>query len=170
MPRRVSMKGKGAEIFFGDYSASPPDPRTTDEPERAAAPPLPPAARASEQERILATKQESMHTRTRKIKQAITPADPATDATTPAAVLNGIWRDLTERATVTNAFRYTDRELEALTDALYAVHKRHGVKLSKQEVARLGLNAVLWDYREHGETSLLAELIRRRKRQPFVHS
>ena len=70
-----------------------------------------------------------------------------------------------QRATVTNAFRYTDRELEWLTDTLYEVGKRHQVKLSKQEVARFGLDIVLADYQARGDASLLSELARRRKRQ-----
>ena len=70
-----------------------------------------------------------------------------------------------EPATITNAFRYTERELTALADTLYEVTKRHRVKVSKQDVARLGLNAVLAEYELRGEESLLAELIRRKKRQ-----
>jgi len=70
---------------------------------------------------------------------------------------------VSERATVTNAFRYTERELSWLTDAIYEVFKRYGTKLTKQEVARLGLAAVLLDYQERGDASLLAQLAARRK-------
>jgi hypothetical protein len=80
-------------------------------------------------------------------------------------VLNGIAASLAERATITNAFRYTDQELAWLTDVLYEITKRHKVKLTKQDIARLGLNAVLWDWRERGDASLLGEFVRKRKAQ-----
>lgn len=81
-----------------------------------------------------------------------------------ADTLNAIWQYMGERATVTNAFRYTDQELSWLTDAIYEINKRHGVKLTKQDIARLGLNAILWDYRVRGDDSLLGEFTFRRKR------
>jgi hypothetical protein len=76
-----------------------------------------------------------------------------------------LWEDVSARATVTNAFRYTQRELTELGDVLYELGKRHGVKLSKQEIARLGLDAVLRDYRMRRDHSLLGQLVLRRKRR-----
>ncbi len=78
-------------------------------------------------------------------------------------ILDTIGGYVSERATVTNAFRYTEQELSWLTDALYEVTKRHNVKLTKQDVARLGLIAVLWDYRTRGDDSLLGEMAIRKK-------
>ncbi len=59
-----------------------------------------------------------------------------------AEVPNGISTHIAERATITNAFRYTD-----------------------QELAWLGLNAILWDWRVRGDASLLGEFVKRRKSQ-----
>ncbi len=64
---------------------------------------------------------------------------------------------------MTNAFRYTERELSWLTDAIYEVFKRYRAKISKQEVARWGLAAVLLDFQERGDASLLAQLAARKK-------
>jgi len=85
---------------------------------------------------------------------------------TLADLLPVIYDQVASRATVSNAFRYTDSELERLTDALYQITKRHRVKLTKQDVARLGLNAVLWDHETRGKDSLLTQLALRKKREP----
>ena len=87
-------------------------------------------------------------------------AEPAT----PREVPDGVWDSLEEPATITNSFRYTDAELSALTDVLYQIGKQQGARLSKQEVARLGLNVVLDDYRRRGPASLLGQLAARRRR------
>jgi hypothetical protein len=114
--------------------------------------------------------QESKHAR----KQTSGERDQASASDTEASIataqppfpgtLDSLWLALSARATVTNAFRYTQQDLSWLTDALYELGKRHRVKLTKQDVARLGLNAVLWDYRLHGDASLLGEFAIRRKR------
>jgi len=97
----------------------------------------------------------------------VTGGPPAARETEPAVlreVPDDVWDSLEEPATITNSFRYTDAELSALTDVLYQVGKQQGAKLSKQEVARLGLNVVLDDYRRRGSGSLLGQLATRRRR------
>ena len=79
-----------------------------------------------------------------------------------SVILDAIWRDLAEQATVTNAFRYTHEELGQLTDAIYELGKEYGTRVTKQEVARLGLNAILTDYQIRGPDSLLSTFIARR--------
>ena len=86
------------------------------------------------------------------------------ESTTPQEVPSDVWDSLEEPATITNSFRYTDAELSALTDVLYQIGKQQGAKLSKQEVARLGLNVVLDDYQRRGPASLLGQLAARRRR------
>lgn len=97
----------------------------------------------------------------------VTGGPPTAHETEPAAVRevpDDVWDSLEEPATITNSFRYTDAELSALTDVLYQIGKQQGAKLSKQEVARLGLNVVLDDYRRRGSGSLLGQLAARRRR------
>ena len=64
-----------------------------------------------------------------------------------------VWARVDMPATITNSFRYTESELSALADVLYEVRKLHGAKLTKQDVARLGLNVVLEDYCRRGPAS-----------------
>ena len=186
MAKRVSMKGKGAAIFFGDDPIDAPltpaaemVPVIDSQPPADAAPEaadsigvpgrLPEPHADSAQDGPDARVQEGMHARTHARARERRPAPPAPAPPPPPSlpheVLDAVEGQVADRATITNAFRYTEAELTALTDALYALNKRRPVKLSKQDVARLGLNAVLWDYEVHGETSLLAELARRKNRR-----
>jgi hypothetical protein len=112
-----------------------------------------------------ASRQERLRTGGREVVTGGSPtarheAEPAT----PREVPDDVWDNLEEPATITNSFRYTDAELSALTDVLYQIGKQQGAKLSKQEVARLGLNVVLDDYRRRGSGSLLGQLAARRRR------
>ncbi len=182
MTKRVSIKGRGADLFFGEYepenlvpmpTASPaeeaadaaPDESVTKaigqaEPSTAApSTPAAPEQDSDKQARMHARKQESKKARMHASNGAATE-----DAGLPSTLPAEVWDLVAEQATITNAFRYTDHDLTSLADVLYDITKRHRVKISKQDVARLGLNAVLLDYQEHGDASLLGELARRKKR------
>ena len=167
MVRRVSLKGKGADIFFGadvpaDAATSPIEKVSeTDASPSDAAQAAKPMQRPAKEGQRRASMQESMHAR----KHASLPDDEPEVTPIGPELIARIAPLLSERATITNAFRYTDRELSSLTDAIYEVTKRHGIKLSKQDIARLGLNFVLWDYRTRGDDSLLGVLALRRKAQ-----
>lgn len=204
--KRVSMKGRGADIFFGEYEAPAPaaargpegaaeqpqdaaavlptppadptggDPDSAPEdtatptdaaPDRPAVEPaaLSGAAGASDPQGEGAEAQQPSK---RASKQALAggtpePAQPWSAPLDPA-VLDATWPNVARQATLANTFRYTDEELTWLNDALYDLTTRHRVKLTKQDIARLGLNAVLWDYQVHGDASLLGELVRRKRR------
>jgi hypothetical protein len=207
-PGRVSLKGKGADIFFGDYT--PPglaEPTTEPVPEAAQSPapatateggrgpgrdreedrtvitpPISTQARlqadvqaaeqdilqAAQQESIVASKSASRQERLRNGGRGVVTGGPPTAHETGPAVLqevpDDVWDSLEEPATITNSFRYTDAELSTLTDVLYQIGKQQGAKISKQEVARLGLNVVLDDYHRRGPASLLGQLAARRRR------
>lgn len=77
--------------------------------------------------------------------------------------LGELWPVLAEPATITNAFRFADGELERLSDVVYQISKRHAVKVPKQDVVRLALGAVLLEYEREGDESLLGRYICRRK-------
>jgi hypothetical protein len=199
-PSRVSLKGKGADIFFGDYtppglaaseqqpapvapaesSRAPGRAREREEDRTPATPPEqellqadvqapePEGLQAGWQESIVASKSASRQERLRTGgRGVVTGGPPAAHQVEPATlreVPDDVWDNLEEPATITNSFRYTDAELSALTDVLYQIGKQQGAKLSKQEVARLGLNVVLDDYQRRGSGSLLGQLAARRRR------
>ena len=206
-PKRVSVRGRGADLFFGDFEPAdtppPPDqepapavPQVTTaapaadddpEPEPSAAIVAPPSTPilpvAAGDEGSLetplpdeasggrASQQAGRQTSKRAIRQASNnvskddaPGDTAGDGALDPGVLGFLWENMVEQARVANTFRYTEQELDWLADALYEITKRHRARLTKQDIARLGLNAVLWDYRVRGDASLLGEFVRRRQR------
>ncbi len=87
----------------------------------------------------------------------------AESGATAADPLGELWPVLAEPATITNAFRFANGELERLGDVVYQISKQHAVKIPKQDVVRLALGAVLLDYERDGEESLLGRYVRRRK-------
>ena len=101
----------------------------------------------------------------RKRTPQVSPQAEAPIAEFPAGTfLDAMWERLASQASISNSFRYTAHELDELADALYQVSKDEQTRLTKQDIARLGLNAVLWDYRCRGEASLLREFARRKRR------
>jgi hypothetical protein len=226
MPKRISLKGRGADIFFGDglSSGSPlatsplqaenpspspvpdsdtivnleqpadtPSPETeiSVQPEQAAVIPDPDqnpeptdvSLDACMQESKHASKQASMEeskladvslfpqTKRSRKRPNVALSAPETNLSgvdmrpSPVEILNGVWQNINDRGMITNAFRYSDEELTLLADILYEVSKKYAAKISKQDIARLGLDALLWDYQQHGEASLLIEFVKRKKDQ-----
>ncbi len=204
--KRVSMKGRGADIFFGEYeapapaaargpegaaeqpqdaaavlptppaeptggdpAAAPGDPATPTDaaPDRPAVEPTAPdsAAGASDPQGDGAEAQQPSKRATKQARAGGIPKpERLRSAPLDPAVLDATWPNVARQATLANTFRYTDEELTWLNDALYDLTTRHRVKLTKQDIVRLGLNAVLWDYQVHGDASLLGELARRKRR------
>jgi len=168
MPRRVSVKGKGADIFFGNYTT--PAPAEQPEPPQTDTPAVPDDSNiATNQQTNKPTKQP-----TNKRTKAATnrPTNQASVQELPSVVApvtaglssNEIWLMHAAQPVLATTFRYSSEELALLEDVLHEVSKRSGVKLSKQEVARLALDLVLRDYAERGEASIIAELAQRKKK------
>ena len=168
MPRRVSVKGKGADIFFGSYTT--PAPAEQPEPPQTDTPAVPDDSNiATNQQTNKPTKQP-----TNKRTKAATnrPTDQASvqellslvAPVTAGLSSDAIWRMHAAQPVLATTFRYSSEELALLEDVLHEVSKRSGVKLSKQEVARLALDLVLRDYAERAEASIIAELAQRKKK------
>jgi hypothetical protein len=190
-PKRVSLKGKGADIFFGDY-APPSSESVTEEAPAVVAPtpdlePAEPASTApspsipadhesatGQSERLQASKQETTLASKPSRKRAGRPPSKqasegvgSASGVTPAfaEIADAVWVSVDAPATITNSFRYTEAELSAVADTLYELSRPRGTRLTKQDIARLGLNVVLDDYRRRGPASLLGQLAARRQRR-----
>lgn len=61
--------------------------------------------------------------------------------------------------------RLAPEELETITDLAYEARKAYGVKLTQQDIVRLGVAWLLANYRERQATSVLGLFIRSRKEQ-----
>lgn len=94
------------------------------------------------------------------MQASLQPSKPGTDH---LDVLHSLWKDLSEAATITNAFRFTETDMQLLTDATYSLGKVFGIKVSKQEVVRLALRALLLEYERERQDSLLARYAHRKQ-------
>ena len=55
--------------------------------------------------------------------------------------------------------RFTPEEKKAIADLIYT-YRNKGLRTSENEVARIGVNFILQDYRENGEESILARTLK----------
>jgi hypothetical protein len=62
-------------------------------------------------------------------------------------------------------FRYGQREVDWMEEVIFEVRRSHGVKLSKQDIVRLGVQLTLQNYKKAGTDSALGLLVRRRGMQ-----
>jgi hypothetical protein len=171
MPKRVSLKGKGAELFFGEFPAA------IEADAEAAAPQVPAEqqleAAASQQEAALAPSSPSAPI------TASTEAKPATRARTSRApvrakgaagqsvhalpsvdtsAVEAIRQVIKVPGREVSYVRMTPEEKAQLSDIVYT-YKRQGQKTSENELNRIAINYLLLDYHEHGEQSVLARVL-----------
>jgi len=59
--------------------------------------------------------------------------------------------------------RLAREELEVIRDIAYEAQKTYGVKLTQQDVVRLGVSWLLANYQERGDTSVLGLFLRSRR-------
>ena len=154
MSGRVSIKGQGAEIFFGeaakhletsedenaDHQDAPipppeskPASKTTDQP-------------ASQQTSLPASKQAALP------REAVPTLSPSTRRKL---------RDLLEREHRThNTYRYHDDELAAVRDIVYELEVRWGAKTTRNDVMRAAILWAIEDYNTRSQESCLLQLLK----------
>lgn len=166
-PKRVSIKGRGSDLFFGDGAAALTAPNTSqsesiassgDQSTQAQAS-LQTSSPSSKQANNIASKQASHQAR----RSTPSPVHGASSSLAADASLASILEGMSGRAAIANTFRFTEEELARLEDVIYALTKSQRSKFSRQDVIRLGLNLALWDYEARGDASLLAQAAARRK-------
>jgi hypothetical protein len=173
--KRVSLKGKGADLFFGDYAPEPPpversepnigdsdDPLAVDkvmdagstvkngaEPaDGPATTPAPPRA-STEPHAPPARAQARSHAS----KQAsINIKNEGANA------VEAIRKTVKTLGREVSFVRLTPEEKGALAEVVYA-YKRQGIKTTENEINRIAINALLADYHARGEASLLARVL-----------
>lgn len=174
MGNRISLKGRGADIFFGVPPDKPAADNTSPLPARGEEsspawlepPKLTPATpegqegRADpedrEQARFEAPKEAPLQARKLTSKQV--PAGKPTERTLEdrlAAVFSS-------EGLKANTFRYTQEELDAIRDIVYHLETVYRKKIDKNDVVRLALNWLIYDFDEHEEESLLVRILTRK--------
>ena len=172
--KRVSLKGKGADLFFGDYTppnqadadpiedaapiATPPDdapattPASDERPAPSAAERATPRSRRRTQTSKAASNGASGHT----IDRASTLASP--QAIASVETIEAIRKVVKAPGREVSFVRLTPEEKTRLGDLVYTF-KRQGQKTTENEINRIALNYLLHDFQEHGERSVLARVL-----------
>ena len=183
MAKRVSLKGKGAELFFGDYPA-PPSPAPA-EALGAVAPELPadgpngappttaPAAGENVGPEASATAEPAATAPPRARRQRQPVSQPAavseqlgnhdsklasTRASYKREEIEAIRRVVKTPGREVSFVRLTPEEKGQLAEVVYTF-KRQGQKTTENEINRIAINALLADYRANGEQSVLAKVL-----------
>jgi hypothetical protein len=64
------------------------------------------------------------------------------------------------------SYRFTRDEIDALRDIVYELEAKRGLRLTRNDVIRLGLNWVIDDYRVHGKDSVLMQVMKEERWKP----
>lgn len=173
MPKRVSLKGKGADLFFGDYpavadvEAIPAADQLDEAPSETAALPSPVASANSVSAPAVDAEPASPAARRKAPQRAARrESDPSSLGAERAIALPSVDADTVEtiRQVIkvpgreVSYLRLTPEEKADLSDIVYT-YKRQGQKTSETEINRIALNYLLLDYREHGQQSVLARVL-----------
>jgi len=165
--KRVSIKGRGSDLFFGDGASALTTPNMSQsEPIASSADQsnqTPTSLQASSPSTKQASNVASKQARDQTRRSVPTPVHGDVSTLAASASLAAILESMNGRAAIANTFRFTEEELARLEDVIYALTKSQRSKFSRQDVIRLGLNLALWDYETRGDASLLAQAAARRK-------
>jgi hypothetical protein len=173
--KRVSLQGKGAELFFGDYTPAnqpPPDQAavaaedsaptpveapTPPRPNGAVAVPSPIAARSSGRPPRQAPRrqQPAAGSPTADNRASERASKLADDGAETIAAIRKVVKTLGKEVSFV---RLTPEEKAQLTDIVYA-YKRQGQKTTENEINRIAINFLLFDYHQNGEQSVLARAL-----------
>ena len=154
MPKRASVKGMGADIFFGGEPAPAAPEELSDEAENPvadqeqSAPPAPIRPLRPAEERQPARARAS----TLASEQASRLA-AASDET-----IDIIRRAVKVAGKEVSFVRLTVEEKAQLADIVYT-YKRQGKKTTENEINRIAVNYMIADYKANGERSVLARVI-----------
>ena len=176
MPKRVSVKGKGADLFFGDYdpvgSAVQPTelvPANGQSPEQLPdAPPTPTApASVAPVDPVTETPTKGSRAKSaspRASRPASAPADEHASelasmlASVESETIEAIRKVVKTQGREVSFIRLTPEEKAQVSDIVYT-YKRQGQKTTENQINRIAINYLLHDYHEHGEQSVLARVL-----------
>lgn len=152
MINRISIKGRGDDVFFPDEESTNKQPST----EKS-------EVRASQQADLSASLSASEHASMQASKPASTQKGNSTAVSADAQkdYEHSRMRDLVHRDhPVHGSYRFTQDELDALRDIVYELEVKRGVSVTRNDVIRLGLNHVIEDYSRLGDLSLLLQVFK----------
>ena len=176
MPKRVSVKGKGADLFFGDYDpagsaaqptesipengqsleqlpeTSPPTVSPADLAPAEAATQSPPRVSPAKSDSRRASPSASWSPVKQESKLASVLASAESDT------VEAIRKVVKTQGREVSFIRLTPEEKAQVSDIVYT-YKRQGQKTTENQINRIAINYLLHDYHEHGEQSVLARVL-----------
>jgi len=160
MSERFSIKGKGAELFFGAEERREPEPK--------------PESEAPEVTAIHVASQPASTPATQPPGQQATLPPSAQDtmsAPTPAVGIDASTRDhlrqqLEQDHPLHLSYRFAREEIDALRDIVYELEAKRGLRITRNDIIRIGLNWVIDDYRARGKDSLLMQVMKEERWKP----
>jgi len=167
MTGRFSIKGRGADIFFGDQPQESPG-EAIDSESGSDIEPQPDSSRkrppeeVSELERgVLPDSKTARQTAILPDKQqASFPGGvPGWSVSLDSTALRELRSLLKREHRIHNTFRYSQEELEAVRDIVYETEVRWGRKLTRNDVMRAALDLIIEDFRARQQDSFLARLL-----------
>lgn len=150
MSERISIKGKGDELFFGadQPGGSPKDAemRATQFADNPASQPAPLPASSPATMPPSAQQEE---------QQPDVPGDA--DGTEAMRRLHGL---LMEEHSLHYSYRFTRSEIDFIRDAVYELEVKHELPATRNDIVRVGLNWLMEDYRLRRKESVLVRVLR----------
>ena len=167
MTNRFSIKGRGADIFFGNPPQESPDEATEDEsgsdivPQPDSSGKQPPEGVSERERGVLPDSKTARQTAILSDKQqASFPASvPGWSISLDQTALRELRSLLKREHRIHNTFRYSQEELEAVRDIVYEMEVRWGKKLTRNDVMRAALDVIIEDFRARQQDSFLARLL-----------
>ena len=154
MPKRASVKGMGADIFFGGEPAPAALDELDDESERSVTEPDQPSTPAPIRELHPAEALQPARPRASQLASE----QASTLATVSDETIDTIRRAVKVAGKEVSFVRLTAEEKAQLTDIVYT-YKRQGKKTTENEINRIAVNYMIADYKANGERSVLARVI-----------
>jgi hypothetical protein len=169
--KRVSLKGKGADLFFGGNQPAGADAQRADQdqmegslPDVANQPSAPDLPHPPDEE-VSPTEPAP----TREAEAQRTPSEAMTSASEPVsyrasmlasndAGIEAIRRVVRHTGREVSFVRLSPEEKGRLADIVYT-YRRQGLKTTENEINRIAINALLEDYNTNGAESLLARVL-----------
>ena len=161
MAKKLNVNGimnelrEGSAFFQKPVANPPPEAESADEktPNTAPVPPVPQASQAGS-----SPASTPPHKQDNEIAVDENRQHDSMLASYQASMIEPIRKALKSQGKEVSFVRLTEDEKTALADIVYT-YRRQKVKTSENEINRIAINFLIRDYEEHGEGSILAQVI-----------
>lgn len=176
MAKRVSVKGKGADLFFGDYdpagAATDPGAAVSADGQSAMHSPAPDAITADSTAIESSAAVAKTPVKRPRAKPSSSPASNIDSGSRSAQesklasvlanvepeTIEAIRKVVKTQGREVSFIRLTPEEKAQVSDIVYT-YKRQGQKTTENQINRIAINYLLHDYHERGEQSVLARVL-----------